>query len=175
MGIIQDYDGALPQLPQEGQAWIAPTAALVGSVELGRDVSLWYGAVVRGDNEPIKLGAGTNVQENAILHVDPGFPMVIGENVTIGHGAILHGCTIDDGCIIGMGSIVMNGAKIGKNCLIAAGAVVLEKTEIPDGALVVGSPATVKRTLSETAQAGLLRGAETYQKKAPKLLSPVTL
>lgn len=175
MGIIQNYEGNMPQLPQVGQAWIAPTAALVGAVKLGCDVSLWYGAVVRGDNEPITLGAGSNVQENAVLHVDPGFPMVIGENVTIGHAAILHGCSIDDGCVVGMGSIIMNGAKIGKNCLIAAGAVVLEKTEIPDGSLVVGSPAKVKRALSEEAQAGLLRGADTYRKKAPKLLSQVTV
>lgn len=175
MNYIQTYDDNGPTLPSEGTAWMAPTATLIGRVRLGRDVSLWYGATVRGDNEPITLGDGTNVQENAVLHVDPGHPLDVGQNVTVGHGAILHGCRIGNGCVIGMGAIVMNGARVGRNCLIAAGAVVLEKTEIPEGSLVAGSPATVRRVLSDEARKGLLRGAETYRMKAPKLLAPVTL
>ncbi|MEM0945927.1 MAG: gamma carbonic anhydrase family protein [Pseudomonadota bacterium] len=173
MGNVQAYEGLVPKLPAEGTAWIAPTAAVVGDVVIGVDVSFWYGAAVRGDNEAVQLGRGSNVQENAVLHVDPGFPVRVGEDVTIGHGAILHGCEIGDGTTVGMGAIVLNGARIGRNCLIAAGALILERTEIPAGSLVVGSPGQIKRTLSQEVQDGLLKGAEVYREKARKLLRPM--
>ena len=175
MGYFQSYEDRKPSLPTNGTAWIAPTATIVGEVIIGRDVSVWYGATVRGDNEPVTLGAGSNVQENAVMHVDPGCPLTVGRNVTIGHGAILHGCTIGDGTTVGMGAIILNGARVGRNCLIAAGALILENVEIPDGALVVGSPGQIKRTLSPEAQQDIMRGAEVYRMKAPKLLQPMSL
>lgn len=152
-----------PSLAESGDFWIAPDARVIGQVSLGEGASIWWGSVLRGDNEPIVIGAGSNVQEHCVLHVDPGFPMTIGENCTIGHKAILHGCTIGDGTLIGMGATVLNGAKIGKNCLIGACALVTEGMEVPDGSLVVGMPAKVKRQLSEEAIAGLARSAEKYR------------
>ncbi len=175
MGLFRTYEDKKPRLPADGTAWIAPTAAIVGEVIVERDVSVWYGATIRGDNEPVTLGAGSNVQENAVLHVDPGYPLTVGRDVTVGHGAILHGCTIGDGTTVGMGAIVLNGAKVGRNCLIAAGALLLENAEIPDGSLVVGAPGQIKRTLSPEAQKKIMQGAESYRQKAPKLLEPMRL
>lgn len=148
--------------------WVAPSAQVMGNVHLGADSSVWYGAVVRADNEPMYIGAGSNVQDGAVLHSDPGFALTIGENVTVGHQAMLHGCTVGDGSLIGIGAIVLNGARIGKNCLVAAGALVTEGKHFPDGSLIVGSPATVKRSLSAEQIEGLLASAVNYRANARK-------
>ncbi len=142
--------------------WIAPGAHVIGDVTLGLDVGIWFGAVLRGDKEPLIIGDGTNIQEHAMIHADPGFPAEIGSGVTIGHRAIVHGCTIGDGTLIGMGATVLNGARIGQNCLIGAGALVTEGKEIPDGSLVMGAPAKVIRPLKEEGLASLRKPAENY-------------
>ncbi len=152
----------VPKTPAEDRFWIAPDAHVIGQVELGLDVGIWFGSVLRGDNEPITIGDGTNIQEGAMLHVDPGFPVRIGKGCTIGHHAIIHGCTIGDNSLIGMGATVLNGAKIGNNCLIGANALVTEGKEFPDNSLIVGSPARIVRTLDERAAAGLGLSAENY-------------
>jgi carbonic anhydrase/acetyltransferase-like protein (isoleucine patch superfamily) len=131
-------DGQAPQLPADGDCWIAPDANVIGRVVLESGTSVWFGATLRGDNEVIHIGAGSNVQENTVMHTDIGYPLVVGQNCTIGHRAILHGCSIGDNTLIGMGATVLNGAKIGRNCLIGAGALVTEGKEIPDGSLVMG-------------------------------------
>ncbi len=152
----------VPKTPAEDRFWIAPDAHVIGQVELGLDVGIWFGSVLRGDNEPITIGDGTNIQEGAMLHVDPGFPVRIGKGCTIGHHAIIHGCTIGDNSLIGMGATVLNGAKIGNNCLIGANALVTEGKEFPDNSLIVGSPARIVRTLDERAAEGLGLSAENY-------------
>jgi carbonic anhydrase/acetyltransferase-like protein (isoleucine patch superfamily) len=152
-----------PNLPEDGNYWIAPDARVIGQVTLHSGASIWWGSVLRGDNEPIIVGAGSNIQEHCVCHVDPGFRVIIGENCTIGHKAILHGCTVGDGSLIGMGATVLNGAKIGKNCLVGAGALVTEGMVVPDGSLVIGTPAKIKKQLSPEAIAGLRRSAEKYQ------------
>ena len=144
-------------------SWVAPGAHVIGHVILGAGVGVWFGATLRGDNEPITVGDGTNIQENTVCHTDMGFPLTIGENCTIGHKAMLHGCTIGDATLIGMGATVLNGARIGRNCLIGAGALVTEGKEIPDGSLVVGSPGKVRRSLTEDEIAGLYASAESYR------------
>ncbi|MEM6306871.1 MAG: gamma carbonic anhydrase family protein [Pseudomonadota bacterium] len=151
------------QTPADGDFWVAPGAHVLGQVVLGAATSVWFGAVLRGDNEPITLGAGSNVQENAILHTDMGYPLTIGQNCTIGHGAMLHGCTIGNGSLIGMGAIVLNGAQIGQGCQIGAGALVPEGKVIPDGALVMGIPGKIVRLLDADAQKGLIQSAIGYQ------------
>lgn len=156
-------DGISPTLPEDGDFWVAPTAQVIGTVTVHSGVSIWFGAVLRGDNEPILLGAGTNIQENAVIHTDPGFAVTIGENCTIGHGAIVHGCTIEDTCLIGMGATILNGAVIGRKSLVAAGALVTEGKVIPEGSLVVGMPAKVLRPLDEKAVLGLKQSALHYQ------------
>ena len=123
--------------------WIAPTAVLIGRVRLERDASVWWGAVLRGDDEPITIGRGSNVQDNCVLHTDPGFPLTIGPEVTVGHLAMLHGCTIGEGSLVGIGAVVLNGAKVGRNCMIAAKALIAEGKEIPDNSLVMGVPGKV--------------------------------
>jgi len=144
---IYALDGVSPEFEDEASNWIAPDATLIGHVRLGRNVSIWYGAVIRGDNEPIVIGEDTNVQEHTVMHTDMGFPLTIGKGCTIGHRATLHGCTVGDNSLIGMGAIVLNGARIGNNCLVGAGALVAEGKEFPDGSLIVGSPAKVVRSL----------------------------
>lgn len=151
-----------PQTPGEDRHWIAPDAHVIGQVELGEDVGIWFGAVLRGDNEPILVGARTNIQEGVMVHVDPGFPVTIGEGCTIGHHAIIHGCTIGDNSLVGMGATILNGAKIGRNCLVGANALVTEGKAFPDNSLIVGSPAKAIRTLDENAAAGLRKSAESY-------------
>ena len=146
-------------------AWVAPTASVVGDVRLGERVSVWFGAVLRGDNEPIEIGDESNVQENAVLHTDPTFPLVIGRRVTIGHQVMLHGCTIGDGTLIGIQAIVMNGAVIGRSCIVGAGAVVTEKKTFPDSSLILGAPARVVRELGEDDIAHLERAADVYVRK----------
>ena len=147
----------------EGDAfWIAPTAVVIGNVTMERDASVWWGAVVRGDNELITIGQGSNVQDGCVLHTDPGYPLTIGKDVTIGHLAMLHGCTIGDNSLIGIGAIVLNGARIGKNCLIGAKALVGEGKEIPDNSLVMGIPGKVVRDISPEHAARMRAGAEHY-------------
>lgn len=151
-----------PLPPASGRYWIAPNASVIGDVALGDDCSVWFGATVRGDNERITLGARCNIQDGAMLHTDLGFPLDVGDDCTIGHHAILHGCTIGAGSLIGMGAIVLNGAKIGRGCLVGAGALVTEGKVFADGALIVGAPAQAKRMLDEAAIAGLIRAAAGY-------------
>lgn len=144
-------------------AYIAPGAVVVGRVELQENVSIWYNAVVRGDVDSVCIGRGSNIQDGCMLHQNEGAPLVIGEEVTVGHGAILHGCTVGDGCLIGMGAIILTGAKIGPAALIGAGAVVKEGQDIPPGVLAVGSPARVIRSLSEEERKNLRESARQYQ------------
>jgi carbonic anhydrase/acetyltransferase-like protein (isoleucine patch superfamily) len=162
--MIYALDGIQPTIA--ASAWVADSADLIGKVVVEDDASIWFGAVLRGDNEEIRVGAGTNVQENSVLHTDIGYPLTIGTNCTIGHKAMLHGCTIGDGTLIGMGATILNGAKIGKGCLIGACALITEGKEIPDGSLVMGAPGKVVRQLDETARARLLASAAGYQENA---------
>lgn len=151
-----------PTLPEADRFWIAPDAHVIGNVIVSEDVGIWFGAVLRGDNEAITLGAGTNVQEGTMIHTDMGFPATIGKGCTIGHHAIIHGCTIGDNSLIGMGATVLNGAKIGNNCLVGANALVTEGKEFPDNSLIVGSPARVMRTLDDKAIESLRKSASNY-------------
>lgn len=151
-----------PQLAEAGRVWIAPGAHVIGQVHLGRDVSIWFGATLRGDNDTIRIGDRCNIQDGAVLHVDPGFPLDLGDDVTVGHRAIVHGCTIGAGTLIGMGATILNGARIGRNCLVGANALVTEGKEFPDNSLIVGAPARVARTLDEAAAARLARTADSY-------------
>ena len=153
----------VPQTPGPGRFWIAPGAHVIGDVRLGQDVGIWFGAVLRGDKEPLSIGDGSNIQEHVVIHADPGFPVRIGAGVTVGHRAIVHGCTIGDGSLIGMGATVLNGAKIGKGCLIGACALVTEGKEIPDHSLVMGSPGKVVRRLDAAALEALRDSARRYQ------------
>ena len=152
----------VPETPAPDRYWIAPDANVIGAVTIGEDVGIWFGTTLRGDNERITVGRGTNIQEGVMVHSDPGFPATIGEGCTIGHHAIVHGCTIGDNSLIGMGATVLNGAKIGRNCLVGANALVTEGKEFPDNSLIVGSPAKVIRTLDDAAVEGLRRSAENY-------------
>jgi len=146
--------------------FIAPNAAVIGNVTLHENSSIWFSCVLRGDAERIEGGAGSNIQDGTVMHADPGFPMVVGKNVTVGHNAMLHGCTIGDGSLVGIGAIVLNGAKVGKGCLVGANALVTEGMEIPDGSLVLGSPARIKSQLSAEQQLGLMHNADHYMGNA---------
>ncbi|MCX5481578.1 gamma carbonic anhydrase family protein [Kaistia geumhonensis] len=159
---VHTLDGVAPRLPAEGRFWIAPDARVIGNVEIGEDVGIWFGAVLRGDNEPIVVGAATNIQEHSVLHTDMGFPLTIGAGCTIGHRAILHGCTVGENSLIGMGAIVLNGARIGANSLVGAGALVPEGKEYPDGSLIIGTPGRVVRTLSDEQIERLSQSARSY-------------
>ncbi len=165
--------GLAPALPA-GFCFIAESAEVIGNVELGEDVGIWFGAVIRGDNERIRIGARTNIQDLCVLHSDPGSPLTIGEGCTLGHRAILHGCTIGDGTLVGMGATVLNGAKIGRSCLIGAGALVTEGKAIPDGSLVLGAPGKVVRALSDDEIAGLAKSAERYVANARRFAGGLT-
>ncbi|OCW58817.1 gamma carbonic anhydrase family protein [Hoeflea olei] len=158
---LYSLDGRAPVLPK-GFFFVAESAQVIGHVVLEEGAGIWFGAVLRGDNEPIVIGAGSNIQENSVLHTDPGFPLTVGKGCTIGHAAILHGCSIGDNSLVGMGATVLNGAKIGENCLIGAGALVTEGKVIPDNSLVVGAPARVVKTLDAEAAARLRLSAEHY-------------
>ena len=162
---LYTLDGIAPEIDPD-TAWIAPTAVLVGKVIVRADAGIWFGVVARGDNEPITIGARSNVQENVVLHTDMGYPLTIGAGCTIGHKAMLHGCTIGDNTLIGMGATVLNGARIGRNCLIGAGALVTEGKEIPDGSLVVGTPGKVIRELDAEAIRRLTASADGYVRNA---------
>jgi carbonic anhydrase/acetyltransferase-like protein (isoleucine patch superfamily) len=159
---IYALGGLTPKLPPAGLYWIAPDAHVIGKVELGEGTGIWFGTVLRGDNEPIVVGKDTNIQEGAMIHTDPGFPVTIGQGCTIGHHAIVHGCSIGDNSLIGMGATVLNGARIGRNCLVGANALVTEGKEFPDNSLIVGSPARAIRMLDESAVEGLRRSARNY-------------
>lgn len=146
--------------------FIAPSADVIGSVILATDASIWFNAVLRGDNEPIRVGIKSNIQDGAVIHTDPGYPVHLGEGVTVGHQAIVHGAEIGDYSLVGMQAVVMNGAKIGKYCLIGAGALITEGMEVPDGSMILGAPAKTIKPLPEQAKALLLKSAEVYSKKA---------
>ena len=163
---IHSLDGIGPELPDEGRYWIAPDARVIGKVTLGPDVGIWFGAVLRGDNERITVGAASNIQEHSVLHTDMGYPLTIGAGCTIGHRAILHGCTIGENSLIGMGAIVLNGARIGANSLVAAGALIPEGREYPDGSLIIGAPGKVVRSLDEAAIERLRQSARSYVENA---------
>ena len=159
---IYELDGIAPELPADGQYFVADSAAIIGKVRLRTDASIWFGSVLRGDNEWIEVGEGSNVQENTVCHTDPNRPLTIGRNCTVGHNVILHGCTIEDGVLIGMGAIVMNGAIIRKGSVIGAGAIITEDKEFPENSLIIGAPAKAVRTLTAEQTAQLTRGAPRY-------------
>jgi carbonic anhydrase/acetyltransferase-like protein (isoleucine patch superfamily) len=159
---LYELDGQKVKTPGPGRFWVAPNATVIGQVEIGEDVSIWFNAVIRGDNEPIRIGARTNIQEGVVMHVDPGFPMDIAEDCTIGHLVMLHGCTIGKGALIGMGAIVLNGAKIGEGALIGAGALVSENKVIPPGAVVLGSPGKVARQVNDKDRERMMEGVADY-------------
>jgi carbonic anhydrase/acetyltransferase-like protein (isoleucine patch superfamily) len=159
---IYSLEGVKPVLPVPGRFWIADTAVLIGDVELAEDVGIWFGAVLRGDNERLNVGARSNIQEGVTMHTDAGLPLRIGADCTIGHNAILHSCTIGDRSLIGMGAIVLNGAVIGNDCLVGAGALVTENKTFPDRSLIVGSPAKAVRELDDATVARLKESADRY-------------
>lgn len=159
---VYAYQDHSPSLPEADRYWVAPGAHVIGQVEIGSDVGIWFNVVIRGDNERIIIGDGSNIQENCMLHTDPGFVLRVGRGCTIGHHAILHGCTLGDNTLIGMGATVLNGARIGDNCLVGANALVTEGKEFPDNSLIVGAPAKVVRTLDDKAVEGLKASAAHY-------------
>jgi carbonic anhydrase/acetyltransferase-like protein (isoleucine patch superfamily) len=159
---IYELDGQRPDLPADERYWVAESATVIGTVRLKRDASVWYGASLRGDNEWVEVGEGSNIQENCILHTDIGFPLTIGARCTIGHAVILHGCTIADDSLIGMGAIVLNGVKIGRNCLVGAGAVVTEGKVFPDNSLIVGAPARLIRQVNDKILQLIAESADFY-------------
>ncbi|MGH7119230.1 MAG: gamma carbonic anhydrase family protein [Acetobacteraceae bacterium] len=159
---IYALDDYVPELPPAGEFWIAPDAHVIGRVHLAHDVGVWFGAVLRGDTEPIEIGAATNIQDGVMMHTDEGFPIAVGRGCTIGHHAILHGCRIGENTLIGMGATVLNGAKLGRNCLVGANALVTEGKEFPDNSLIYGAPARLARTLNEAAIEGLRQASREY-------------
>ncbi len=162
---LYEFEGRRPVLPAADAYWIAESASVIGDVHLGEEVSVWFGAVLRGDNEPIEIGARTNIQDQCMVHTDPGFPAAVGEGCTIGHQAILHGCRIGSNTLIGMGAILLNGSIIGRNCIIGAGALIPENKEIPDNSLVVGSPGRVIRSVDENGARQVAGAATAYVSK----------
>ena len=163
---IYELDGVAPQVA--ASAWVADSAQVIGAVDLADDVGIWFGAVLRGDNEWITVGRGSNVQDGTVMHTDMGYPLTIGAHVTIGHQAMLHGCTIGDGSLIGIQAVVLNNAKIGRNCLVGAGALVTEGKEFPDGSLIMGAPAKVVGQLTPERFERLRQGALSYAQKADR-------
>lgn len=161
---IYALGGLEPEFPDNGDYWVAPDANIIGRVRLEAGASVWFASTLRGDNEPIHIGAGSNIQENCVLHTDMGFPLVVGANCTIGHKAMLHGCAIGEQTLVGMGATILNGARVGRYCLIGAGALVTEGKVIPDRSLVIGSPGKVVRELDDETVARLLESALSYQR-----------
>lgn len=151
-----------PTWPPSGDAWVAPTATLIGDVRMGAEASIWFGAILRADNDRIEIGARSNVQDGAVLHSDVGVPILIGQGVTIGHMAMVHSCVIGDNSLVGIGAIVLAGARIGRDCLIGAGALVTGNADVPDGSLVIGRPGKVSRLLTEDEIRGLAASADSY-------------
>ena len=166
---LYQLDDLSPRLADT--AWVADSAQVMGNVELAAETSVWFGAVLRGDTEVIRVGRGSNIQEHSVVHADVGFPVTIGENVTVGHQVMLHGCSIGDGSLIGIQAVVLNGAKIGKHCLVGAGALVTEGKQFPDGSMIIGAPAKVVRQLTPEQMAGLDRSAEHYVENARRFRS----
>lgn len=162
---IYEFESHRPQLPGDEPYYIAPSAQVIGKVTIGRLSSVWFNAVIRGDNDPITIGEETSIQDNCVLHTDPGFPMTIGNRVTVGHLAMLHGCRIGDGSLIGMGATVMNGTVVGRNCIVGAHALIGEGKEIPDNSMVLGAPGRVVKTLGPEAEAMLAKAAAAYVDK----------
>ena len=162
---LYSLDGIAVETPPKGEYWVAANATVVGKVRISREASVWFGAVIRGDNEWIELGARTNIQDNAVLHTDPGFPMTIGEGCTIGHAAIVHGATVGENVLVGMGAILMNGCRIGANSIIAAHALIPEGREIEAGSLVVGAPGKVIRKLKAEEIERLKQAADVYNRR----------
>ena len=165
---IYELDGNAPQLA-EG-AWVAESAEVIGKVELHRSANVWPKVVIRGDNDLIQIGEGSNVQDSSVLHTDPGYPLLIGRNVTVGHQVMLHGCSIGDGSLIGIGAVILNGAKIGKHCLVGAGALITEGKEFPDGSMIIGSPAKAVKELSPEQIVGIGEIAGRYVKNAQRYI-----
>jgi carbonic anhydrase/acetyltransferase-like protein (isoleucine patch superfamily) len=165
---IYELEGVSPQLPSDGDYFIADSAEVIGNVRLQKKASVWFGTVIRGDNELIDIGEGSSVQDNCTFHTDPGFPLTIGKDCSVGHNAILHGCTIEDGALVGMGAIVMNGARIGKESVVGAGALVPEGKVFPERSLIVGSPARAIRTLTDEQVVKLTRAAANYRARFPR-------
>ena len=163
---IYALDNLTPQVA--ASAWVADNAQVIGDVSLGEGASVWFGATLRGDSAPIVVGAGSNIQDGSVLHADEGLPLTIGDNVTVGHQVMLHGCTVGDESLIGIGAIVLNGAKIGKNCLVGAGSLVTEGKQFPDGSMVMGSPAKVVRQLTPEQIEGLRQSAKHYTENAAR-------
>jgi len=161
---IYELDGVAPRI--EDSAWVADSAQVIGNVELAADVSVWFGATIRGDTDLIRVGSGSNIQDGSVLHADVDQPLTIGNQVTVGHKVMLHGCTVGDGSLIGIGAVVLNGAKIGRRCIVGAGALVTEGKEFPDGSMILGSPARAVRELTSEQHAGLLRSAAHYVENA---------
>jgi carbonic anhydrase/acetyltransferase-like protein (isoleucine patch superfamily) len=163
---IYQLDDWIPQI--DAGAWVADSASVIGRVHLGEGASIWYGAVLRADNDLIEIGRYSNVQDGSVLHSDPGVPLTLGERVTVGHQAMLHGCSIGDGTLVGIQSVVLNGAKIGRNCIVGAGAVVTEGKEFPDGSMIIGAPARLVRPLSAQQRESVQRMAEAYLRQTPR-------
>jgi len=163
---VYQLDNLTPKLAES--AWIADSAQVIGDVELADGASIWFGAILRGDNEPMRIGRNSNVQDGSMLHSDPGSPLTLGENVTVGHHVMLHGCTIGDGTLVGIKAVVLNGAKIGKNCVVGAGALVTEGKEFPDGSMIMGAPARVVRVLTPEQIASFARAADHYVENAKR-------
>jgi len=159
---IYELDGIAPDFPGEGNYWVAEDAVVIGKVRLKRDASVWYGSVLRGDNEWIEIGERSDIQDNCTLHTDPGFPLTVGANSLVGHNVVLHGCTIGENTLIGMNAVLMNGSRVGNNCVVGAGALVTEGKSFPDNSLIVGSPAKAVRTLDEKAIARIAHGVDVY-------------
>jgi carbonic anhydrase/acetyltransferase-like protein (isoleucine patch superfamily) len=159
---VYNLGAVTPTFPADDEYWIAPNAVVLGNVVLKKNASVWFGAVLRGDNDVITIGENSNVQDNSVLHTDMGSPLTIGSNVTVGHMVMLHGCTIGDGSLVGIGSVILNGARIGKNCLVGAGALITENKEFPDGSMILGSPARVSRALAPEQAARMGMGAMGY-------------
>lgn len=166
---IYELDNISPRI--HDSAWVADSAQVMGNVELAEDSSVWFGVVIRGDTEVIKVGKGSNIQDGTVMHADHGKPMTVGENVTVGHKAMLHGCTIGDGSLIGIGAVVLNGAKIGKGCIVGAGSLVTEGKEFPDGSMIMGSPAKVVRELTDAQKQALQMSALHYIENARRFKS----
>ena len=163
---IYELDGVAPRMADS--AWVADSAQVMGNVVLGENSSVWFGAVLRGDTETITLGEGSNIQDGSVMHADVGFPLSVGKHVTVGHQVMLHGCTIGDESLIGIGATVLNGAKIGRNCLVGAGSLVTEGKEFPDGSMIMGSPAKVVKSLTPEQIEGLRRSAGHYIENAAR-------
>ena len=163
---LYELDGMTPQVA--ASAWVADNAQVIGNVVLAEDSSVWFGVTLRGDTETITVGRGSNIQDGSVLHADVGFPMTVGENVTVGHQVMLHGCTIGDGSLIGIGAVVLNGAKIGKHCLVGAGSLVTEGKEFPDGSMILGTPARAVKALTPEQIEGLRMSAKHYTDNAAR-------